>query len=180
MCCTVCVYPEWLCSLLTEIKLFTLRWKAAACLITFTDIVNMCVSVCICMLPVLCESVCVPACLAWCVFSRASSLELKNAPNANLSRNCTNRNKNANVFNPHNLSSLYFSFHRWMAAASFICPVKVLPGGRDEKREKWAKSRQWAGDSQEKRDVGDVQLRLFFFFSRHRLVRKSGRGIIQR
>lgn len=140
----------------------------------------MCVSVCIWVLPALCESVCAPACLARSVFSRASSLELRNAPNANLSGNGTDRHKNANIFNPRSLSSLYFSFHRWTVAASFICPVKVLPGGRDEKREKCEKSRQWTGDSQEKRDVGNVQLSLFFYFPGHRLVRKSGRGIKQR
>lgn len=125
-----------------------------------------CVCVCVCNI-VLPSVVCVSLypCLSGmvCVFSCASSLELKNAPNANLSRNGTNRNKNAKIFNPHYLSSLYFSFHRWMAAASFICSVKVLPGGRDERREEWGKGTQWAGDSQKKRDAGDVQLSFPFF-----------------
>lgn len=60
-------------------------------------------SVCICLLPTLCVS------LSPCVCSCASSLELKNAPNANLRRNGANRNKNANIFNHHYSSSLYFS-----------------------------------------------------------------------
>lgn len=89
-----------------------------------------------------------------CVFSSASSSELKNTPNANAGRNVADRNKNGDIFSSFSTPRLSYFF------ISLFSDEQALPGSsvllkpcQEEgmkKGEKWEKGTEWSSDREKK------------------------------